>query len=151
MLNLFEFNVEPETTRKLYRIFFASIIFTIATINSITNFAVNEKEVDCIVDYSHILLKGLNRFFNSHNLIKNFCQILNGLILDISFIVISYNFITHGKKWKSLIIPIHFLFFKILCNFLFETNYPEDSLFEYPGFPSILFLINIHMILFSLP
>lgn len=138
MLNKFEYNVEQETRHKLKRILFASIIFSIVFINSITNFAVNETEVECIIDYSHILFNLLNRFFYSHSYIKNFCQILIGLIIDINFLVISYIFISNCKKWKTLVIPIHFLIFKILCNFLFQTNYQDHSLFEYPGFPSIL-------------
>ena len=107
-------------------------------LNSLTNFAVSETEVDCIIDYSHIALKGVNNFFKSHSSLKKFSLFIIGIIIDSSAVILSYNFILKGKTWKPLIISIHFLLFKILCNFVFEMSYPEDSLLEYSGIPSIL-------------
>jgi hypothetical protein len=117
-------------------------LFVLAVINAITGIGITKEEADCIKDKSHIAFTGLNLFFQEHILFKNLLTIINNFIIDISIIFTSYYWIMYCKSWRLIIHFILFISLKLLCQHLFIMKLPEDSLWSYPGFPSVFVSYN---------
>jgi len=116
-----------------------SIIAIIAlTINSVMAFAIVEDSPLCIKDTTIKLTEDLNNYLKKRPEIRNICLIFSSFCLDLLVILTSFAWIKHGKSWRPWMTLFLFYSLKILCNFIFTVKVPNDSLWGYPGFPSLV-------------
>lgn len=114
------------------------IVFIAALVNSLTAFAITQEDPECIVDKTHIFLNSVNNFFKSTRGFKFGLMIITALIYDIGGVALAYAWIMFIKTWRPVVIIVLYLALKLFCQYIFIMKYPDDNLWEFPGFPSLL-------------
>jgi len=114
---------------------FAAFLFL--AINSVTNVAIVNAEIFCIQDKVINAIEGVNTYLRDNVTARNALLIIVALLLDISLFMLTYCWIVHGKTWRPVLTLFLFYLLKIICQNLFIYKYPENMIWEYPGFPSI--------------
>ena len=116
-----------------------SIIAVVSlTINSVMAFAIVEDSPLCIKDLPIRLTENLNHYFKKSHKIRNFSMIISSFCLDLLVIITSLAWIKYGRNWRPCLALFLFFSLKIFCNYLFSVKVREDSLWGYPGFPSLI-------------
>ncbi len=118
----------------------ATLIFIGA--NSLTNFAVVNDDPVCIVDKLFDISANINTYLKDNVVPRNILMIVVALILDISIFMLSYCWIMYGKNWRPLLTLAMFYLLRVICQNLFLMKYPDNIIWEYPGFPS--FAVSYH-------
>lgn len=107
-------------------------------LNSYMNLIIVADSPICIKDTSFTATVTLNKYMKENIEVRNLCLILSSLLLDITVILLAYAWIKYGKGWRPLFTLLLFYLLRYICNMIFSVKIPDDSLWEYPGFPSLI-------------
>jgi hypothetical protein len=94
-------------------------------------------DVDCIDDYSHNQLLGVNSYFNRNSTAKKAAMIGSALLCDIITLAMFCLWTVAGRTWRFPIALVGNYLCRFLCASLFKMKYPANMIWEYPGFHSL--------------
>ena len=95
-------------------------------------------QVECLDDYSHNVTSGLHDYFAQNSQLAAFAKISSAMLCDLLLIVKMYTWTSSGGSWRLPIALVGIFASKELMSFLFKMRYPETSIWNYPGFYSLL-------------
>ena len=143
-INIQENELSPSNNSKVVIIKGIRLLITFLTIvvvfmNTILGFALPpEEDINTIIDKFHQSTTQLNRKLFEDAYLRNFLLIASSITMDISFIVSMGYFIAKSKSLKILITIVFFFSLRIITQFVYSIATPNDYLWIYPGFPSII-------------
>ncbi len=127
------------------KLFLVILGLMICTLNARYGFILPHGIDTCVWDEGFALTSHLKEILNNNTIILRFLLILTGFILDCIFLFFLYLFITKIKTFRPILALTIFISIKIICQViiyltqsLFQLKSPEDNLWKYPGFPSLV-------------
>jgi hypothetical protein len=87
-------------------------------------------DVDCIDDYSHNQLMGVNSYFNSNPTAKKAAMIGSALFCDIITLAMFCFWTVAGRTWRFPIALVGNYLSRFLCASLFKMKYPAHMIWE---------------------
>ena len=94
-------------------------------------------KISCIHDYSHDYTQPLNAYFSSNTGARKTLMIIGGAISDLIFLTMLGLWTYKGTTWRFPLALVLVYLAKMMTSFLFRIRYPDNSLWEYPGFFSL--------------
>jgi len=95
-------------------------------------------QVECLDDYSHNVTAGLHDYLEKNDKLAAIAKISSAFLCDILLIAKMYTWTVNGGTWRLPIALVGIYAWKELIAFLFKMRFPETSLWDYPGFYSLL-------------
>ena len=95
------------------------------------------QKIECIHDYAHDYTQPLNAYLSSNIGVLNTLLVIGGVSSDIIFLVMLGIWTYRGTTWRFPIALVLVYLTKIMTSLLFRIRYPENSLWQYPGFYSL--------------
>jgi hypothetical protein len=92
----------------------------------------------CIDDKLFTWTENINKYFRDNSDNAKLLLIISSLLLDIQFVAGLILWFFKGKSWKPFVALIFISILKFVIDILFNFRYPEEMIWEYPGFPSIM-------------
>jgi hypothetical protein len=115
---------------------FVLFVLVIAT-NGHTGFLNLKETPECFYDFGFKLISPINIYFKENLLTKNSFLIMSSFIVDFCILTVSIAWIVGGKSWQLIISILTFYVSRGITQRVFVMAFPENFLFQYPGFPSI--------------
>ena len=123
-------------------ILFSIIIVVLAITNQITFHDPNIGREKCNIDKFLDMTEDLNKFARTNKYFRNFLMIISSFLIDMSVLAIGICWILYSKTWRPLVSIGMFYLFRGIVNASFAMKFPDNILWEYPGFPS--FSVSYH-------
>jgi hypothetical protein len=119
---------------------FSFIIIIILLANNFSFFSSFFKfpndSLGCYYDSLHLLFADLNSFFTTSLKSKYALLIFASAIIDILVFYTLYLWIFKWQDWVLVTSIIMFYTFRIIILSFYQQTFPDNYIFEYPGFPS---------------
>lgn len=126
-----------EDSAHVARIIMAVLTFGFALGNTVSNFAVMKGEPQGLLDLTHEYTKDLNQYLAENTPLRHSLMTTTGLIQDLCILTLCYFWIKKGRNWRPVISLFLFYFTKINFQATFCMKYPDNYMWDDPGFPSI--------------
>jgi len=114
-----------------------SVLLILIIMNTAYGFVMKNNEVTCFNDMSFENTKELNQYFAKNKIFLHLLLIVSSFCVDLNLILMGLHWILFGKSIRLFIILFLFYFARNVCQQIFQMRYPENYLWEYPGFPSL--------------
>ena len=119
------------------------LVMTISTVaiiylnTSLNLISINTYTNECIFDRAFELSSPIYDFLKDNPNYRYTMVIISSLLIDYSVALIGYLFVVHGKSWRILFSFGFFYLLRLSINVIFMMRYPNQVMWQYPGFPSI--------------
>ena len=120
------------------RIIIYSLAFSFVFLNTLYGFVLPHGDIKCISDELFNLSSPLNNYFKENVTQRNILLITSSVFIDFVVIFFSIIWTFKGHSYRPILAFVLFYSFRILNQNLFQMQYPEGYLWQYPGFPSIV-------------
>ena len=119
------------------RIAFSVALLILAFLEANFGFLYSQYNIYCTIDVIQDFFLPMNQYFNN-NYLTLWILILVSLVADLLLIIISIIWITRSNSYRFICSIICFSFLGIVSNYLLEIKPSINSVWEYPGVPSIV-------------
>lgn len=121
------------------RLLITFLTIVVVFMNTILGFALPpEEDINSIIDKFHQSTIKLNKKLFDDAMLRNFLLISSSIMMDASFIISMSYFIAKSRSWKILITILFYFALRLITQFVYSIATPNDYLWIYPGFPSII-------------
>jgi PAP2 superfamily C-terminal len=108
-----------------------------AVLNSFTAFTLPMNNIECIWDGLFALTSPLNEFFVSNSFLRHLLLIFSSSLIDFQYLFFCYNYLLWGNSIRPVLFLSIFYGFRSFVQNIFMIRYPEGSIWDYPGIPSL--------------
>ena len=95
-------------------------------------------QVECLDDYSHNVTASLHSYFQTNPVLTKFSKISSALLCDALLTAKMYSWTAYGGSWRLPITLVGIYALKAILSSLYKMRFPETSLWDFPGFFSLL-------------
>ena len=132
-----KFLVERKSPNFLIRVILTLITVAIIFANTSSNLILlNTYTNECIFDRTFEISSPIYDFLKENPKFRYILVIISSFIIDYSVALMGYLFIVYGKSWRPYFSFSFFYILRLSVNAIFMLRYPDQVMWEYPGFPS---------------
>jgi hypothetical protein len=106
-------------------------------LNCMYGFGLQDAEVVCLEDKTHILTDSLNKYLHENPLVSDYMTIISSLFIDIMMISICLYWVFYSESWRFLFSLFVFYILRAVTQGLFIMRAPEGLIWNHPGLPSL--------------
>lgn len=131
-------NSSQSSERTSMKLFVSITILSLICFFNNVSFDFFVKEPDCINDTLFNFTTGVRSYLSSNKQFKNIIMITAGVFEDVSVVLGFLFFAFYFKSWRMGFSLVFCYSIRMCIQQIYLMKIPDDSLFEYPGFPSLV-------------
>eukprot|EP00744_Colponema_vietnamica_P002077 GILI01003339.1.p1 GENE.GILI01003339.1~~GILI01003339.1.p1 ORF type:complete len:286 (-),score=51.41 GILI01003339.1:619-1476(-) len=119
------------------RIGIAAFALTLSIVNAATNLFVPAFEVPCMTDKVHEATSGVNIYFRDNDVARHILEIVSSMCMDVVMVLLLTRYAVLGNSLRPVIACFLLYFSRGVIQNIFIMKFPDDYIWDYPGFPSL--------------
>jgi hypothetical protein len=121
-----------------FRLLLVFFILLLLLFHNHANFFSSDEIIGkCNIDKIFDLTKKLNEYMHNNETFRKTIVIISSFLIDLSIVSLAACWILYARSWRPLLTIGLFYSLRGTCNAIFMMKYPDNIIWEYPGFPAL--------------